>query len=45
MDTSREKTRPGMRDLIPKGVMLHETGSTGWGRKGDLTTSPTSPAL
>jgi hypothetical protein len=36
MDTSREKNRPGMRDLIPKGVMFHETGSTGWGCKRDL---------
>jgi hypothetical protein len=32
MDTSKKKNRPDMRDLIPKGVMFHETGSTGWGR-------------
>jgi hypothetical protein len=36
MDTSKKKNRPDMRDLIPKGVMFHETGSTGWGRKKDL---------
>jgi hypothetical protein len=37
MDTSKKKkNRPDMRDLIPRGVMFHETGSTGWRRRRNL---------
>jgi hypothetical protein len=28
----KSKNRPDMSMQIPKGVMFHETGSTGWGR-------------
>ena len=36
MDTSKKKNRPDMRDLIPRSVMFHETGSTGWRRRRNL---------
>jgi hypothetical protein len=36
MDTSKKKNRPDMRDLIPKGVMFHKTGSTWWRRRRNL---------
>ena len=36
MDTSKKKNRPDMRDLIPKAVMFHEAGSTGWRRRRNL---------
>ena len=35
MDASKKKNRPDMRDLIPRGVLFHETGSTGWRRRRD----------
>ena len=28
----KSKNRPDISMQIPKGVMFHETGSTGWGR-------------
>jgi hypothetical protein len=31
-----KKNRPDIRDQIPRGVLFHEEGPTGWGRRRDL---------